>query len=150
VTTTLTGRCHCGNVELTFTTPRPAGELVVGSCTCSFCRSHGARTSRDPDGRVEITVHAGECLTRYRFGLGTADFLVCGRCGVYVAAVMVDGGACWATVNVNTLDEPPPLRAAVPMSFEGESAAARIARRKATWTPAVVVIEATASMRETP
>jgi hypothetical protein len=150
VTTTLAGRCHCGNVELTFTTPRRPQDFVVGSCTCSFCRRHGARTSRDPAGRVEIVVHAGEHLIRHRFALGTADFLVCGRCGVYMAAVMTDEGRCWATVNVNTVEDPPPLPPATPMTFDGESVAARIARRKATWTPAVVVIDSGAYMREPP
>jgi hypothetical protein len=37
-------------------------------------------------------------LTRYRWGLATADFLVCGRCGVYVAAVLSEGASAWAVI----------------------------------------------------
>jgi len=48
-------------------------------------RKHGARTITDPKGCMKITVRAAENLIRYRFGLKTADYLVCGRCGVYVA-----------------------------------------------------------------
>ena len=110
--------------------------------TCSFCRKHGARTTSDPGGRVVITVHHPEQLLRYRFGLRTADFLVCTRCGIYLAAVMNEGFASFATVNVNTLDAVDRLtQPATPVTYEGESAAERSARRKACWTPAVVVEE---------
>jgi hypothetical protein len=34
---------------------------------------------------------AGSKLLRYRFGLKTADFLVCENCGIYMAAVISTG-----------------------------------------------------------
>ena len=100
----LTGRCHCGNLELSLETSARPEELSLRADTCSFCRRHGARTTSDPSGRVVITVHHPDELLRYRFGLETADFLVCGRCGIYVAAVMNEGSSSYATVNVNILD----------------------------------------------
>ena len=136
----LTGRCHCGNLELALETSVRPEALSLRADTCSFCRRHGARTTSDPNGRVVITVHHPERLLRYRFGLGTADFLVCARCGIYVAAVMQDGSGAYATVNINTLDAVDRFRQpATPVTYEGESAAERSARRKARWTPAVVV-----------
>ena len=138
----LTGRCHCGNVELALETSVRPEELALRADTCSFCRRHGARTTSDPSGRVVITVHHPDELLRYRFGLETADFLVCGRCGIYVAAVMNEGAGCYATVNVNTLDAVDRFtQPATPVAYEGESAAARSARRRARWTPAVIVEE---------
>ena len=138
----LTGRCHCGNLELSLETSARPEELSLRADTCSFCRRHGARTTSDPSGRVVITVHHPDELLRYRFGLETADFLVCRRCGIYVAAVMSEGAGCWATVNVNILDAVDRLtQPATPVTYEGESAAARSARRKARWTPAVIVEE---------
>ena len=138
----LTGRCHCGNVELALETSVRPEELALRADTCSFCRRHGARTTSDPSGRVVITVHHPDGLLRYRFGLETADFLVCGRCGIYVAAVMNEGAGCWATVNMNILDAVDRLtQPATPVTYEGESAAERSARRKARWTPAVIVEE---------
>ncbi|MEW6281596.1 MAG: hypothetical protein AB1758_23500, partial [Candidatus Eremiobacterota bacterium] len=71
---------------------------------------------------------------RYRFGLGTAQFLVCGRCGVYVAAVLEAESRTVATVNVNSLDEPM-AGAATPVSYGEESAQERIDRRLRMWTP---------------
>jgi hypothetical protein len=78
----------------------------------------------------------GAALVRYRFGLKTADFLICGRCGVYVASVCEVDGRPYAVINVNALAE----RAAfvsppVAMTYEGEDTAARMARRKQRWTP---------------
>src|SRR5437773_1100715 len=122
----LTGRCHCGNVELALETSVRPEELALRADTCSFCRRHGARTTSDPSGRIVITVHDPEQLLRYRFGLRTADFLVCGRCGIYVAAVMNEGAGCYATVNVNTVDAVDRFtQPATPVAYEGESAAAR-------------------------
>ena len=134
------GRCHCGNLELTLETSLAAERLPVRACACSFCVHHGARTTRDPAGRVRITIHDPAHLVRYRFGLRTADFLVCGRCGVYVAALCRLGDAAFATVNVNALDSGERFPQAVVVSYEGETAAERQARRAATWTPAVEVV----------
>ena len=84
------GRCHCGNLELALETSLRPEELSLRADTCSFCRRHGARTTSDPSGHVVITVHHPEQLLRYRFGLRTADFLVCTRCGIYVEDAIVE------------------------------------------------------------
>lgn len=139
--TVISGRCHCGNVELAFETGLPIDQLPVRACSCSFCRSHGARCTSDPRGRVRITARDPERLIRYRFGLRTADFLVCGTCGVYVAALLTEGGSAYATVNLNALDALRGLeRTAVEVTYDAETEAERKARRKASWTPAVVEV----------
>ncbi len=136
-----TGSCHCGNIAVTFETRTPE-DLVVRSCACSFCRRHGARCVSDPAGAAHILVYDPARLIRYRFGLRTAEFLVCGRCGSYLGALMQEGGAAVATLNVNTFDPPHPFAgAAVSMDYGGESEAERRGRRAAGWTP-VVALEA--------
>jgi hypothetical protein len=136
----LTGGCHCGNLELTFEATRDPGELTVRACGCSFCRRHGGRTISDPKGRVEFAIHDPALLSRYSFGLGTAQFLVCQTCGVYVGAVMADDGSAYAIININALQTPEVLaKAAVPVSYDHESATGRRTRRRALWTPATVV-----------
>jgi hypothetical protein len=133
------GRCHCGNLEVTFDARTPAKDLVVRSCTCSFCCRHGARCVSDPAGAVRILVHDPALLLRYGFGLRTADFLVCRRCGVYLGAVMALRDSAVATINVNTFDPPHPFqRAGVPMDYGRESEPERRARRAAGWTPVAV------------
>jgi hypothetical protein len=136
----LTGHCHCRNLVLEFETATPVGQLPLRADQCSFCRRHGARTTSEPGGQVRISALDPGRVIRYRFGLATADFLVCRQCGIYVAAVLpMDDGTAYATVNVNCLDRVDELtQAAAPVSYAGESASERIARRRARWTPACV------------
>jgi hypothetical protein len=133
---TLTGSCHCGNLSVRFDTAIAPEEIEVRACQCSFCRRHNQRSVTDPQGSVTIGVADPELLSRYRFGLATADFLVCRRCGVYLGAVMEDDGLVWATINVNALDDRDRFGAGKAVTFEGEEAGGRVARRKAKWTPA--------------
>jgi hypothetical protein len=142
MTTTLTGGCHCGNLSLTLETRRPPEELAVWACACSFCRLHGARTTSDPEGHVSIRIREPVQLSRYRFGLATADFLVCRRCGVYLAAVIPadheEGPR--ASVNVTALDAADRFtRHPVSDAYPDESALERRARRRSNWTPATVL-----------
>ena len=110
------------------------------ACACSFCRRHGVRTVSDPAGRIEFVVHDPRHLSRYTFGLRTAEFLVCRNCGVYVGAITDDAGSAYAIVNINALQTPEVFaQAAVPVSYDRESEAERRARRRDRWTPARVV-----------
>ena len=130
------GGCHCGAVAFTFRTARPPERWEGRACQCSFCRSHGARSTSDPDGAVAFRIADAALLQRYRFGSKRTDFLICRRCGVYVAAVITTPRGALATLNVNTLDAG--RRAsfdAMPVSYEGESVEERQARREKKWTP---------------
>jgi hypothetical protein len=133
------GSCHCGAVKIQLSSDQKPEEMRVGRCSCSFCRRHGARTLGDPGGSIEFQAAPGD-LSRYRFGLGITDFLLCAKCGTYVGAVMPDEGATIGVVNVNSLDirdtfDPaPPLR-----RYDGEDEAHRRARRRKFWMPARVL-----------
>jgi hypothetical protein len=132
------GGCHCGAVRIAFRSDKPPGAFEPRTCQCGFCRRHGSRAVSDPEGLMTIDIRRPEIVQQYRFGSRTADYLVCGACGVYVAAVMcADDGAFSVTV-VNALDrrddfDGPPA----PVDFDGEDVAARLARRRVRWTPTV-------------
>jgi hypothetical protein len=131
------GGCHCGNLRYALETPLALTQLPLRTCQCSFCRHHGARSTSDPAGRIRFEVQDAAQLTRYRFGLRTADFLICARCGIYVGALMRADGAQWAIVNANALDEAAQLtQQPQPMDYEGEDESARQSRRRARWSPA--------------
>ncbi len=97
-----TGGCHCGNIDVVFETPNPAQTLEVRACACSFCRKHGARTATDPAGRLRLTVADGRHLDRYLFGQRSAEFLICNKCGVFVAAIQEEPEGLWGVLNINT------------------------------------------------
>jgi hypothetical protein len=144
--THIVGRCHCGNLEMEFDTALRIDELPVRRDTCSFCTKHGARTIADPHGRVSVVVHEPADLLRYRFALETADFLVCRRCGVYLAALLATANGTFATLNVNTFDCADQFaQTAVAVSYDAESAAQRVARRERNWTPAIEAVRQSAT-----
>src|SRR5665213_596066 len=130
------GGCHCGNLAYVFEASAGLDVLGLRSCQCDFCRAHGARNTSDPKGAMQIFIRDARKLRRYRFGLKTADFLICRECGVYIGALLENGKGAWFTVNANSFrDQPPPDFPAVPHDFDSENLQARIARRKLRWTP---------------
>ena len=135
--TTYQGRCHCGAVGFEFATEVDPAAWSVRACQCSFCRAHGALSTSDPRGHIRFRASSPAHQTRYRFGLRTADFLICTRCGVYVGALTEIGGRVYGIVNIRALD-PIPADVSEPraMTYEGETAGARAERRAERWSPA--------------
>lgn len=129
------GRCHCGAVGFTLRTSHEPAQWAVRACQCGFCRSHGARTTADPNGSVTFRITDPSKLNRYRFGTRSTDFLVCSECGTYVAALLTSSRGQFATLNINTIQVP--LDAPEPqlVSYDGESIEQRQARREQRWTP---------------
>jgi hypothetical protein len=132
------GGCHCGNVRLTLALSVPPENCELRACQCAFCRSHGARTAADPRGSLSFKVSDPLKLNRYRFGLMTADYLVCSDCGVYLAAVCDTASGRVATINVNCLDDRAAFtREPLAVSYDGETREGRLKRRAEKWTPVV-------------
>ena len=137
--TTHTGSCHCGAIAIRFESEKKPEEMRVGRCGCSFCRRHGARTLGDPAGSVEFRSTPGG-LSRYRFGLGITDYLLCAKCGTYVGAVMPDESGAIGIVNVNSLDIRDSFDPAPPLHhYDGEDEARRRSRRRKFWMKATVI-----------
>lgn len=135
------GGCHCGRLQVAFETRSPEA-LSLRACQCSFCRRHGARNVSDPSGHLTIEAKAGG-LNRYRFGRKGIDMLLCGECGTYVAAICEIEGSLYATLNTTGADiQGLSLGAAEPVDYDEETDAARLARRRAKWTPATLTLAA--------
>jgi hypothetical protein len=132
-TNTLTGACHCGAVQVELTTSRELQDLALRECQCSFCRRHGGRTVTDREGHVRIRALRDD-VTFYSFATRRADFLLCRRCGVYVAALVTDGSGRFSTVNARLLT-PELTQPPTPVVYDDETADARLARRQSGWTP---------------
>ena len=136
--TTYPGSCHCGAIQIRFESAKQPAEMRVGRCSCSFCRRHGARTMGDPAGSVAFRATPG-AVSRYRFGLGITDYLVCRKCGAYVGAVMEDEGRLIATLNVNALDIRDSFDPAPPLHvYDGEDEQRRRQRRRKFWMKATL------------
>jgi hypothetical protein len=93
----------------------------------------------DPQGLFEVWADDWSLVENYRFGTRTCDFLICRRCGVFIAAVSETVTDARAVVNVNCLSERGDFTAApVLHEFDGETIGARSSRRAANWMPAIV------------
>ena len=133
---TFEGGCHCAALGFSLQTALPVPRWSVRACQCGFCRAHAARTTSDPSGRLAFRVNEGAALRRYRFGLMTADFLVCRHCGVYLGAQVATANGAFGIINTLALLPPPAgLAVAAQADYGSESAGDRIARRERRWTP---------------
>jgi hypothetical protein len=133
------GACHCGAIQARFETRRAPEDIQVRACQCSFCRRRGGKTVSDPDGALRFRAAPGK-LHRYRFGTGTADFLICRDCGGYVGVVQQIDGRLYGVLNVTgtdirTLADKP----GEPMDYDAETVDGRSARRQGKWSPAELV-----------
>lgn len=133
--THLSGTCHCGAIRVALTLSKPAQDTYVRACQCSFCRRRGTRTIADPQGHATVTGEPDR-LIRYRFGLKTADYLLCAACGTYIAAVQSDADRSIAVVNVGGLDIAEFRgRPGEPVTYDGETVEQRLVRRRTYWMP---------------
>jgi hypothetical protein len=131
----LEGGCHCGAFRAALETDDP-GALQVRACQCGFCRRHAARTVSDPDGTLRLSFSEA-AVTRYRFGLKSADFLICKGCGDYMAAVMDSVGIVnVVAADIAVLAEREPD----PMVYENETLDAKRQRRLSKWSPVVMEV----------
>ena len=138
---TFRGSCHCGALGLSFETALPVARWSVRACSCRFCRAHAALTTSDPSGRLIFHAREAQALQRYRFGLKSADFLLCGRCGVYLGAQTESAHAAFGIINTRALVRAPEgLQCAVVVDYSSESVSERLARRAQRWTPLARVI----------
>lgn len=93
----------------------------------------------DPAGLLELSADDWSLVALYRFGTRTADFVICRRCGVFIAAISNLSTEPYAVVNVNCLDDRAFFTAPATMhEFQNETLDARTSRRTANWMPAVV------------
>ena len=133
---TFPGSCHCGALGFSYRTALPVARWSVRACGCRFCRAHGVMTTSDPSGRLAFLVNDRDALQRYRFGLKTADFLLCRFCGVYLGAQIQSTGGAFGIINTLALIAVPDgLPAAVSADYGSESQSERVHRREKRWTP---------------
>jgi hypothetical protein len=133
------GGCHCGNIHVRLHLSKPPEDHPLRACTCSFCRSHSPRIVADREGLFEVLADDWSLVENYRFGTRTCDFLICHRCGVFIAAVTETTEGARAVVNVNCLSDRGRFTS-VPVvhDFEGETGETRSARHAANWMPAII------------
>jgi len=130
------GGCHCGVLEITYRTEVDPAQWPLRHDGCSFCRRHGVVATSDPAGELALKISDHAKVRRYRFGQRTAEFLVCGECGVFVAALTETSRGARAVINARALDGVElDFSAVTSVCFDDETPAQRTERRARRWTP---------------
>jgi len=136
------GKCHCGNIAFSLSWEPSPQAIAARACQCSFCVKHGGLWTSYPAGALEVRIHDPSLVSKYAFGTKTADFHVCGRCGIVPVVTSRIDGHLYAVVSVNVFEGIDRSRVrAVPASFDAEDEEARLARRKRNWIADVKFIE---------
>jgi hypothetical protein len=126
------GGCHCGNIHVRLRLSKPPEDNPLRACTCP-------RMAADSEGLFEVWADDWSLVENYRFGTRTCDFLICRRCGVFIAAVLEMAAGARAVVNVNCLSDRERFTALPAVrDFEGETIEIRSARRTANWISRVL------------
>jgi hypothetical protein len=136
------GKCHCGNIAFKLEWEGAPPEIPARACGCSFCTKHGGVWTSNPRSTLAVTVRDPGLVSKYAFGTRTATFHVCSRCGTVPFVTSEIDSHLYAVVNVNVLENVDPswLRRAS-VSFEGEDAESRLARRTRNWIVNVQITE---------
>ena len=139
---TLRGRCHCGCIEVEFSTGEVPATIAPRMCDCSFCQKHGAAYISDPAGELRLIIANPSAVRTYRQGSEVARFQLCGECGVLVAVTFEHNTRVYGAVNATCLDRSVHLGAAVSASPQLTSSEARVARWLQVWVPDVQFVVA--------
>jgi len=130
------GGCHCGAIGYRYHCDEPPATWAIRACQCRFCRAHDALSASDPAATIDFEADEPAALQRYRFGLKTADFLLCKRCGVYIGALIETPKGRFGIINTHALTEPPAdLAEPMAMHYDKEAVAGRVTRREERWSP---------------
>jgi hypothetical protein len=134
------GKCHCGNISYRLHWPGDGTAMPVRACGCTFCTKHGGVWTSHRDSELVATILDESLISKYRFGTGTAEFYVCGRCGAVPFVTSVIEDHLYAVVNINTFEGVDPasfVRATT--NFDAEDTGSRLARRKRNWIQSVQI-----------
>jgi hypothetical protein len=130
------GGCHCGVLKVTYRTDMAPGHWPLRHDGCSFCRRHGVIGTSDPAGEVAFEIGDAAKVRYYRFALKTAKFMLCGECGVFVAALTDTADGTRAVINARVLDGISlNWSEATDVHFDDETPIQRAERRSRHWTP---------------
>src|SRR6185295_219753 len=128
------GSCHCRNISFELDWAPDPAEIPARACTCTFCTKHGGVWTSNPSAALLVRVEDPSAVSKYAFGTETALFHICSRCGVVPVVTSEIDGRLYAVVSVNAFEDGArSLLKPTPVSFEEETQASRLARRKRGW-----------------
>jgi hypothetical protein len=136
----LSGGCHCGNIGVDLELTRSPESYHSRACDCDFCRKHAAAWVSDPEGSLKITINDEPQAVTYRQGSRQAELLLCGNCGVLVAALCRSEGRQYAAVNAKVFDGGQGFGSEHSVSPKALSDRAKVERWRDIWFSNVTIV----------
>ena len=133
------GGCYCGNVSVEVVLSVPLPRFTPRACDCDFCVKHGAAYISDPEGRLILRLRNPDQVNAFTQGSGTAQFVICGVCGVLVGATCASGSNVLGTLNTRALANRRDLGAPQPASPRLLSKSEKLSRWEQIWFRDVVI-----------
>ncbi len=138
----ISGRCQCGNISFILEWLPDPIEIPARACSCSFCATHAGVWTSCPSGKLQVRIKNPAQVRKHSFATETAQFHVCEGCGDVPLVTSQIEGQTFAVVNTHALQGiAPALLKHQSASFDGESAEARLARRRQHWIADVHIRE---------
>jgi hypothetical protein len=135
----LSGGCHCGGVRVELELSRSPDTYHPRACDCDFCRKHAAAWLSDREGQLRIRGENNAQAVTYRQGSGQAELLLCGNCGVLVAALYRRQERLYAAVNVRALEGGAAFGTELPVSPKTLSVGKKAERWQDIWFSNVTI-----------
>jgi hypothetical protein len=136
---TLTGGCHCGNIQLTLELTRTPETYNPRACDCDFCTKHSAAYLSDPKGALTVRIRDEGQVGRYRQGNAIAEFLICTHCGVLTVVTYENAGQVYGAANARAIQGGKGFAAEQPVSPKTLSADQKTSRWQDVWFPDVTI-----------
>ncbi len=97
------GSCHCNQVELQLTLPKPLQKYEPRACDCDFCMQRDVMYLSDPLSHLSILSTIN--LIHSKQGSEQAQFLSCVNCEQLVAVVSEIDGELRGAINAECLND---------------------------------------------
>lgn len=133
---TFKGSCHCGKINLEFSTHLKKSEIIPRSdaASCKFCATQDGTWISDPRGSLKITARKAD-FTTYKFATETVEFYFCRHCHTLCTAHFEKH---YAVARLGLFPQLLSQREqTIQTDFSQESVKEGKRRRRKNWTPVV-------------
>jgi len=126
-----TGRCGCGQSNITLNLPEPLEKYSPRACDCDFCIANNIPYLSHPNG--ELNIESIEKLEIQKQGSNQASFITCHSCKTVIAAALEYEGKLIGALNASLLSDFSLLQHPTTVSPKKLTALEKIDRWKAVW-----------------
>ena len=134
---TMSGRCDCGNIEITWHVE--TSSFVPRACQCEYCASKAAAYVTKPGSKIEVAIQSNKRHKVVQHGSNTAKFHECLKCDQVVFVTSEIDGELYGALNANHLDNHVGFSEPVRANFSSQTADEKRSRWRQNWCHPVCI-----------